>query len=142
MALNGLIGTGVPQDWTTHMIGHELTSLYGIDHARTLTIILPSLMRELKDTKKDKLLQYARHVWHINADDQGDDTVIESAIVCTENFFKELGLPIKFADADLDDTAIEPIVAQLKAHGMTALGEHQSNDLEVSHRILQRAAQS
>lgn len=54
MALNGLIGTGVPQDWTTHMIGHELTSLRGIDHARTLTIVLPGVMRELKDSKKDK----------------------------------------------------------------------------------------
>ena len=62
MALNGLIGTGVPQDWTTHMIGHELTSLHAIDHARTLTIVLPSVMRELKDSKKDKLLQYARNV--------------------------------------------------------------------------------
>lgn len=52
MALNGLIGTGVPQDWTTHMVGHELTSLHAIDHARTLTIVLPSVMRELKDSKK------------------------------------------------------------------------------------------
>ena len=39
------------------MIGHELTSLHGIDHARTLTIILPAVMRELKDSKRDKLLQ-------------------------------------------------------------------------------------
>lgn len=61
MALNGLIGVGVPQDWTTHMIGHELTSLHGIDHARTLTILLPSVLRELKDSKKEKLLQYARN---------------------------------------------------------------------------------
>merc|ERR1739841_10424 len=58
-ALNGLIGTGVPQDWTTHMIGHELTSLHAIDHARTLTMVLPSVMRELKESKKEKLLQYA-----------------------------------------------------------------------------------
>lgn len=143
MALNGLIGTGVPQDWTTHMIGHELTSLHSIDHARTLTIVLPSLMRELKDSKKDKLLQYARQVWNINADDsKDDDAVIEEAIVRTESFFKELGLPINLADADLDDTAIEPIVNQLKAHGMTELGEHKANDLEVSRRILQRAAQA
>jgi len=42
MALNGLIGQGVPQDWATHMIGHELTSLYGIDHARTLAVVLPA----------------------------------------------------------------------------------------------------
>lgn len=144
MALNGLIGTGVPQDWTTHMIGHELTSLHSIDHARTLTIVLPSVMRELKDSKKEKLLQYARNVWNINNDDKqlSDDDIIETAIAYTEDFFKALDLPINLADADLDESAIEPIIKQLEAHGMTALGEHKTNDLEVSRRILQRAAKA
>lgn len=137
MALNGLIGTGVPQDWTTHMIGHELTSLHGIDHARTLTIVLPAVMRELKDSKKGKLLQYAENVWHIT--DGSDDEKIEQAIVKTEEFFRELGLPVRFSDVQLDNTAIEPILAQLKEHGMVALGEHKANDLAVSERILQRA---
>lgn len=141
MALNGLIGTGVPQDWTTHMIGHELTSLYAIDHARTLTIILPAVMRELKESKKDKLLQYAHNVWNLEVTEPADE-VIEQAIELTENFFRELDLPICFADADLDDSAIEPILTQLQQHQMTQLGEHQANDLEVSKRILQRAAGS
>ncbi|MGM8870740.1 iron-containing alcohol dehydrogenase [Psychrobacter sp. 2Y5] len=143
MALNGLIGTGVPQDWTTHMIGHELTSLHAIDHARTLTIILPSVMRELKDSKKDKLLQYARNVWNLEADNQqSDDEVIEAAIVRTEEFFRDLGLPVSLADANLDDSAIEPIIKQLETHRMVKLGEHGKNDLEVSRRILERATTS
>ena len=146
MALNGLIGTGVPQDWTTHMIGHELTSLHAIDHARTLTILLPSVLRELKDSKKDKLLQYARNVWNINADDNGtelnDDAIIEAAIKQTENFFRELGLPVSLEDADLDAAAIDPIISQLEAHKMVKLGEHGKNDLAVSRRILERAVSS
>ncbi len=146
MALNGLIGTGVPQDWTTHMIGHELTSLHSIDHARTLTILLPSTLRELKDSKKDKLLQYARNVWNISGTEQGqeldEDTIIEMAIVYTENFFRELGLPISLEDAELDQSAIDPIVNQLEAHNMVKLGEHRSNDLSVSRRILERAVTS
>jgi len=142
MALNGLIGTGVPQDWTTHMIGHELTSLHSIDHARTLTIVLPSVMRELKDSKKDKLLQYARNVWNITNDDKqlSEDDIIEKAITFTEEFFRTLDLPVNFADVELDESAIDPIVSQLKEHGMVALGEHKANDLDVSRRILQRAA--
>lgn len=142
MALNGLIGTGVPQDWTTHMIGHELTSLHSIDHARTLTIVLPSVMRELKDSKKDKLLQYARNVWNITNDDKqlSEDDIIEKAIILTEEFFRTLDLPVNFADVELDESAIDPIVSQLKEHGMVALGEHKANDLDVSRRILQRAA--
>ncbi|MES1964455.1 iron-containing alcohol dehydrogenase [Psychrobacter sp. AH5] len=143
MALNGLIGTGVPQDWTTHMIGHELTSLHAIDHARTLTIVLPSVLRELKDSKKDKLLQYARNVWNLQpSDSQSDDEIIEAAIARTEDFFRDLGLPVSLADAKLDASAIEPIIKQLEAHGMVKLGEHGKNDLAVSRRILERATTS
>lgn len=138
MALNGLIGTGVPQDWTTHMIGHELTSLYGIDHARTLTIVLPAVMRELKDSKKDKLLQYATQVWHI--DEQLSEAArIEQAISHTEDFFRELGLPVRLCDVELGAQAIDDILVQLEAHNMVRLGEHRSNDLAVSRRILQQA---
>ncbi len=146
MALNGLIGTGVPQDWTTHMIGHELTSLHSIDHARTLTILLPSTLRELKESKKEKLLQYARNVWNISGTEQGqeldEDTIIEMAIVYTENFFRELGLPVSLADVELDASAIDPVVNQLEAHNMVKLGEHSKNDLDVSRRILKRAVTS
>ncbi|MGP9688948.1 iron-containing alcohol dehydrogenase [Psychrobacter sp. AOP22-C1-C5] len=142
MALNGLIGTGVPQDWTTHMIGHELTSLHSIDHARTLTIVLPSVMRELKESKKEKLLQYARNVWNITDTDQDDDAIIETAIAHTENFFRDLGLPVSLEDVDLTESAIDPIINQLEAHKMVKLGEHGKNDLAVSRRILQRAVTS
>jgi NADP-dependent alcohol dehydrogenase len=58
-ALNGLIGAGVPQDWATHMLGHELTAMHGLDHAQTLAIVLPALWNEKRDTKRAKLLQYA-----------------------------------------------------------------------------------
>ncbi|QGM79990.1 iron-containing alcohol dehydrogenase [Otariodibacter oris] len=139
MALNGLIGQGVPQDWTTHMIGHELTSLYKIDHARTLSIVLPSLLRELKESKKEKLLQYARNVWQIVDPQLNDDSLIESAIQKTEDFFRELELPVRLSDVNLNEEAIPAILEQLKAHGMVKLGEHAQNDLEVSKRILQRA---
>ncbi len=145
MALNGLIGTGVPQDWTTHMVGHELTSLHSIDHARTLTILLPAVMRELKESKKDKLLQYARNVWAIDSNDdtkQDDDSIIETAIVYTENFFRSLGLPVSLADDKLDESAIDPVIKQLEAHSMVKLGEHGNNDLAVSRRILERSLTS
>lgn len=64
-ALSGLIGAGVPQDWATHALGHEITALYGLDHAQTLAIVLPALLREKRKTKREKLLQYAERVWHL-----------------------------------------------------------------------------
>jgi NADP-dependent alcohol dehydrogenase len=67
-ALNGAIGVGVPQDWATHTIGHELTALHGIDHARTLAIVLPVLMQEQRGQKREKLLRYAARVWNLHGD--------------------------------------------------------------------------
>jgi NADP-dependent alcohol dehydrogenase len=78
MALNGLIGAGVPQDWATHMLGHELTALHGLDHAQTLAIVLPSLMNVKRDTKREKLLQFAERIWGIN--EGSEDRRIDGAI--------------------------------------------------------------
>jgi NADP-dependent alcohol dehydrogenase len=136
-ALNGLIGVGVPQDWATHMIGHELTALYGIDHARTLAIVLPSLLKVQRGHKRAKLLQYAERVWQIK---QGDaDQRVDEAIRCTGQFFEDLGIKTRLSDYELGRDAIEKIVAQLEAHGMTALGEHRNISLDISRTILEGA---
>lgn len=100
------------------------------------------MLRELKDSKKDKLLQYARNVWNLTDSTQDEDTIIETAIVNTENFFRELGLPVSLEDAELDQSAIDPIIKQLESHKMVKLGEHGTNDLDVSRRILDRAVTS
>ena len=137
LALNGLIGAGVPQDWATHMIGHELTAQYGIDHARTLAIVLPSLLNVQREDKHAKLLQYAERVWQIR--DGSEKQRIDAAILRTVEFFESLGIPTRLSAYGLGADAIDTLVAQLEAHGMTALGEHQNITPEVSRRILQGA---
>ena len=137
LALNGLIGAGVPQDWATHMIGHELTALHGIDHARTLAIVLPSLLDSQREHKRAKLLQYAQRVWQIT--DGSDDERIDAAIAHTRQFFEGLGIKTRLADYGVGDDAIDAVVAQLDKHGMRALGEHQGVTLEVSRAILNAA---
>ncbi|MDQ7001882.1 MAG: iron-containing alcohol dehydrogenase [Ghiorsea sp.] len=137
MALNGLIGAGVPQDWATHMIGHELTAAHGIDHARTLAIVLPSLLQVQRKDKHDKLLQYAERVWHINSGDENHR--IDEAIKRTAEFFESLGVHTHLSDYGLGDEVIDHIIAQLEAHGMTALGEKQNISIDVSRTILEGA---
>jgi NADP-dependent alcohol dehydrogenase len=96
MALNGLIGLAVPQDWGIHMIGHELTALHEIDHAQTLAIVLPGYWKVLKNEKKDKLLQFGERVLKI---ENGDDNErIQKIIDKTETFFNSLGIKTKLAD--------------------------------------------
>ncbi|WP_271103745.1 iron-containing alcohol dehydrogenase [Pseudomonas tohonis] len=135
-ALNGLLGCGVPQDWATHMIGHELTALYHLDHAQTLAVVLPALLAERREPKRAKLIQYAERVWGIEGDEEAK---IDGAIAATRDFFQALGVPTRLADHGLDAEAIPQVLAQLERHGMTALSERRDLDLEASERILLRA---
>jgi NADP-dependent alcohol dehydrogenase len=137
LALNGLIGAGVPQDWATHMIGHELTALYNIDHARTLAIVLPSLLQVQREAKREKLLQYAERVWHISAG--SDDQRIDEAIARTRQFFESLGIPTRLSGYGLGREAVDAVLAQLAMNGMTQLGEHHSVTLDVSRTIVEAA---
>jgi NADP-dependent alcohol dehydrogenase len=137
MALNGLIGAGVPQDWSTHMIGHELTGAFGIDHARTLSIVLPAVMKVRREQKREKLLQYATRVWHITEGD--DDARIDQAISLTEAFFKKMQVPTRLSDIDLGSKDIDLLIDRLQQHGMTALGEQSDITIEISREILTQA---
>ena len=135
MALNGLIGAGVPQDWSTHLIGHELTALHGIDHARTLAIVLPANLQVRRQEKREKLLRYAARVWQIVEGDE--EQRIDTAIARTRAFFEQLGLPTRLSDYGLGETDIEIIITQLKSHNLTQLGEHKNVSLEISRQILE-----
>ena len=135
LALNGLIGAGVPQDWATHMVGHELTALYDLDHAQTLAIVMPSMLRVRKEGKRAKLLQYAARVWHLTEGDE--DTRIEAAIVKTQEFFEQMGVKTRLSDYELNADAVEAVLAQLSAHKMTTLGERRDVTLEVSRQVLE-----
>lgn len=137
MALNGIIAVGVPQDWATHMIGHELTALFGIDHGQTLAIILPALLKVRREQKRAKLLQYAERVWNI--DKGSDDEKIDLAIQKTKEFFESLGIKTRLSEYGITADKIPVIVEQLKAHGLTALSETQDITPEVSQKILETA---
>lgn len=136
-ALNGLIGGGVPQDWTTHMIGHELTALFGIDHGHTLAILQPSIWKVRKEQKREKLLQYAERVWNIT--EGSDDERIDLAIDKTRAFFEGLGLSTSLSSCGVKKESIDDIVKGLEKNGMTALSESGDLTLDISREILEDA---
>ncbi len=136
MALNGLIGSGVPQDWSTHMIGHELTAVYGLDHAQTLAIVLPRMLANQKATKRDKLIQFATRVWGLSGD---EDTMINDAIARTEAFFHSVNMKTRLSDYQLGEEVVDTIAEQLTRHGMTALGEHEKVTIDVAKAVLRES---
>lgn len=135
MALNGLISTGVPQDWATHMIGHELTALHGIDHAQTLAIVLPSMLRVRKEAKRAKLLQFAERVWDIR--EGSEDSRIDSAISRIQDYFEQMGVKTRLSDYQLGADDISPIIAALESHRMLTMGEKRDVTLDVSRKVLE-----
>jgi NADP-dependent alcohol dehydrogenase len=137
-ALNGAIGAGVPQDWASHMIGHELTALHGIDHARTLAVVVPSLLNVQRASKGAKLIQYGERVWGIR--DGSDQARIDAAIERTRGFYEALGLGTRLADYQVKaDTAAE-VAGRLRARGLLTIGERGDITPEVVERILRQAA--
>lgn len=131
MALNGLIGTGVPQDWATHMIGHELTAFHGIDHARTLAIVLPGVMKVKSDSKKDKILQYGERIWGIT--EGSEESRISATIDKTVEFFESLSVPTRLKDYNVPFDTIIKIVNRFVDRGYK-IGENRDiapSDIQV-----------
>ncbi|WP_270993512.1 iron-containing alcohol dehydrogenase [Listeria seeligeri] len=136
-ALNGTLSRGVPQDWASHGLGHEITALYGIDHARTLAIVLPSLLNVRRNEKREKLVQYAERVWGVTTGTQ--DAKIDAAIAKTREFFESLGAGTKFSDYGLGEEVVDQLVNQLERHGLTSISERGDQTLEVSRQIYTNA---
>ncbi|AFY34576.1 iron-containing alcohol dehydrogenase [Calothrix sp. PCC 7507] len=134
LALNGLIGAGVPQDWATHMIGHELTALHGLDHAQTLAIVLPSTLSIKRSSKWQKLLQYGDRVWGIV--DGSEEERVTKAIANTRNFFESVGVRTRLSDYGVGLETIPVIIERLEQRGAVALGEHQDVNSQVIEKIL------
>jgi NADP-dependent alcohol dehydrogenase len=133
MALNDFIRMGVSQDWTTHMIGHELTAFHGVDHGLSLAIVLGGTLRILKEQKRSKLLQYGERIFNIS---QGsEDERIELAITKTEEFFKSVGMKTRLSEIGIGIDTIETITERFNSNG-TLLGENRNVSGEVVRQIL------
>ncbi len=123
-ALNGVLRCGVPTDWATHMIGHELTAFYGIDHARTLAIIAPRLYEETFGDKQEKLTQYGKRIWNLTGT---DEEIARKAIEATEHFFQSLGMQTRISDYTEQHEGVELRVRQVfEDRAWTAMGERQA----------------
>jgi alcohol dehydrogenase YqhD (iron-dependent ADH family) len=135
MALNGLIQKGVPSDWATHMIGHELTAMYGIDHARTLAVIAPSLYKVMFETKKAKLAQYGKRIFKLEGT---EDEIANEAINKTVEFFHKMGMDTKLSDYTKEyDATADFIVNRFDERGWKGLGEKQNITLDKVKAIVE-----
>lgn len=129
-ALNGFIGSGVPQDWATHMIGHEITAFYGLDHAQSLAVVQPHLLRVMIEDKKEKLTLMGKEVFDMPHN-------YEMVIEAIEYMYQSIGVPTKLSAYKTDDKVVLNITKALESHGMTALGEKGNITLDKVIKILE-----
>ena len=136
MALNGLIQQGVPSDWAVHMMGHELTALFGIDHACTLAIIAESHYKVNFDDKKDKLAQYAERVWNVTEGTKEEKAT--AGIEKTTAFFHSLGIKTKLSAYTEDYKGTAQIISKrFEERGWKGLGEHQKVTPQTVEKIVE-----
>lgn len=135
MGLNGFVAMGVPQDWATHMIGHEITALCGTTHGQTLVMVLPGVMNVLREQKGDKIVQFGERVWGMK--DGSRDERIDRTIAATEEFFRSLGLATRLSELSIGEEVVEEIVHRFRERG-TLLGENNNIDYAVVEKILRQ----
>ena len=133
MALNGFVAMGVPQDWATHRIGHEITALTGMTHGQTLVIVLPGVLNVMREQKGDKILQYGERVWGIVEGTREER--IDRTIAATEDFFRSLGLATRLSECSVGEDVVAEVVNRFKVRG-TTLGEKANIDYSVVEQIL------
>ncbi|WP_159521781.1 iron-containing alcohol dehydrogenase [Sunxiuqinia indica] len=136
LALNGLIGVGVPQDWGTHLIGHELTAYHGIDHARTLAVVLPGMMDIRRKEKQDKILQYGERIWNIT--DGSVDERINQTIAKTIAFFESVGIKTNLSDYDVPKETIDRISNRFEERGFKFGEKGDIGPAEIKEILAQR----
>lgn len=134
MALNGFVAMGVPQDWATHMIGHELTALHGLSHGHTLAIVLPGMMEVLREQKGDKIVQYGERVWGITSG--GREERIDRAIEKTDAFFRSLGMTTRLGKEGIGQETIDEIERRFTERGV-AFGENRNVDGKMARKVLE-----
>lgn len=135
MGLNGFVSMGVPQDWATHMIGHEITALTGTTHGQTLVIVLPAVMNVMREQKGDKIVQFGERVWGIT--EGSKEERIDKTILAVEEFFRSLGLAVRLSEIGADEKIVEEIVRRFEERG-TLLGENSNIDYKLVAEILRQ----
>lgn len=135
MGLNGFVAMGVPQDWATHMIGHEITALTGTTHGQTLVIVLPAVMNVMREQKGDKIVQFGERVWGVT--EGSKDERIDKTIVAVEEFFRSLGLATRLSELSIGEDVVEEIVSRFRERG-TLLGENSNIDYKLVDQILRQ----
>lgn len=121
---NGLTGLGRSNEFPVHRLGHELAARYDIPHGMSLTILWGHWARAVRGRIAPRLARLGRAVFGLTEPD-GDAAAL-ACIGAFEEYFRELGLPVCFAQAPMGierDEVLRTFAANCTDNGAYPLGQ-------------------
>ncbi len=125
LALNGLTTAGIGDYGApNHMIGHSLSALYNVDHGASLSIVFLAWLKYNESSLSERLAHFGKEVFGKND--------AKEAIAAIEEYFREIGAPVRLDELNINKTEIEKIAENavslakkwgLKSYTQTVIAE-------------------
>lgn len=122
VAHNDVLGVGRQQDWSTHMIEHELSGLYDVAHGAGLAVIFPAFLRYTYQYNVMRVAQFAHRVFHVEMDFEKPERTALEGIDRLIAFYHEIGLPTSFKELGAKEEDIERLSANVLLNNGDRLG--------------------
>ncbi len=116
MGLNKILGLSKTQDWEVHMIEHQLGAYTDCAHGIGLAIISPAYYRYIYRDGLHRFVRYAKHIWGVEDNGQGDEAIALEGINRLEAFIAELGIPATLREVGATEEML-PLIANSTALG-------------------------
>lgn len=138
VAHNNLVGVGRDQDWSSHVIEHELSALYDVAHGAGLAVIFPAWMTYVMKQDINRFATLAVRVWGVTMNESNPEETAREGIECLKRFLTSIGMPISFKELGAKEEDIPKMVEKI------GLGEHgaiggfmklKNNDIEQIYRL-------
>ena len=113
MAHNNILGVGRDQDWASHDIEHELSSLYDVAHGAGLAVIAPAWMKYVYKHDIKRFVNFAVNVWGVQENKENPEETAKEGIAKLQEFLKSIGMPTSFAEIGAKEEDIEYMAKNL-----------------------------
>jgi alcohol dehydrogenase YqhD (iron-dependent ADH family) len=117
VAHNDSLQLGRQSDWATHRLEHELSARFDLIHGAGLAIMIPAWMEYVYKDNLDIFFRYAKQVWRIYTNERSKEEVALEGIQKTKEFFKSIGMPTSFEDANIPADQIEDMAKRTFERG-------------------------
>ena len=116
VAHNNICGVGRDQDWSSHIIEHELSAVYDCAHGAGLAVVFPAWMTYTMHHDVTRFAKLAVRLWGCEMDYEHPEKTAKAGIHRLKEFLTSIGMPITFEQLGAKEEDIEKM-AQVACYG-------------------------